>query len=157
MATKVPKVEPRVYNFRVDELPSNSVEPINSPHYAKCIPFFALGEGGLGEHKQLNWLNLYLINHLGYLPDKTTIDQIASLGKNPSKEQLERLIEELPERIQEILSKTEPEQKYDRLIEFTKTMDEKMYEIKRETKELKKQNERILDEIKKLKRHLGCP
>lgn len=134
----LPKIEPRVYNFEPRELPSNSYLPIGSSIYGKFAPFFCLGEGGLGEHKQLNWTNLYLINKLGSTIDEQTCKIIDKINSAACKEKIEELIKELPTEIQRLIKQYDDlNMKIIALNQLEKSLETQIIDIKLELKEIK--------------------
>lgn len=100
----LPKLDAKVYHFQKHELPSSSFIPPETPLFGKFVPFILLGEGGLGEHKQLNWTNLYLVQNLGHnlSPHESQILNEIKLESDLKK--IQELITKLPERIQNVLA-----------------------------------------------------
>ncbi|XBH59649.1 hypothetical protein VPH35_114352 [Triticum aestivum] len=105
MAYRLPLAGVRTSNYEARELPSNSYLDLGGP-YGKFVPFIIAGEGGFGEHKQLNWTNLFLL--------------IKKLGSDIDSDHVEikELIKRLPREISEQLEGLETHEQVEILTEI---------------------------------------
>uniref|UniRef100_A0A0E0MHS6 Uncharacterized protein n=1 Tax=Oryza punctata TaxID=4537 RepID=A0A0E0MHS6_ORYPU len=152
-----PRIGARCYNFEPRELPSNSYITYIQGTYGKFAPFIIHGEGGFGEHKQLNWTNLFLLNKLGHHGvDDEFIDEI-NREKDPQK--IEKMIRRLPAEIARYLEGRECKEQVEFLNGLRSNMDTKMHDVKvqvrelrEEVKEMKRAMKEILDALDRMER-----
>lgn len=136
MDTRLPKIGAMVYNFETRELPSNSYLNLGGP-YGKFVPFIIAGDGGFGEHKQLNWTNLYLLNKLGNNIDAETGQVIDQINMEKDMEKIKNLLQRLPYELRKLLEGYETENQVEILNDLRRNVDFKIYELRREIRDLK--------------------
>ncbi|KAM3297350.1 hypothetical protein ACQJBY_039297 [Aegilops geniculata] len=125
MAYMLPLAGVRTSNYEARELPSNSYLNLGGP-YGKFVPFIIAGEGGFGEHKQLNWTNLFLLNKLGSDIDSDHVEVINQIKVEKDVEKIKELIKRLPREISEQLEGHETHEQVNILTGLSRNMDQRM-------------------------------
>jgi uncharacterized protein YpuA (DUF1002 family) len=153
MAYRLPLAGPRTYNYEPRELPSNSYLNLGAP-YGKFVPFIIAGEGGFGEHKQINWTNLFLLNKLGGNINTDHEEVINQIKAEKDLEKIKELIKRLPREIAEHLEGHETDEQVETLKDLSKNMDERMSSLGREIRRLKRDMGEVMQGIQQIREAL---
>lgn len=154
MAYRLPLAGVRASNYEARELPSNSYLDLGGP-YGKFVPFIIAGEGGFGEHKQLNWTNLFLLNKLGSDIDRDHQEVIDQIKAEKDVEKIKELIERLPREIAEHLEGHETHEQVEILADLSRNMDQRMSYLSREIRHLRSDLGQVMQGIGEIREALA--
>lgn len=153
MAYRLPLAGVRTSNYEPRELPSNSYLNLGAP-YGKFVPFIIAGEGGFGEHKQLNWTNLFLLNKLGSHIDRDHEEVIDQIKVEKDVEKIKELIKRLPREIAEHLDGHETHEQVEILTDLSRNMDQRMSYLSREIRRLRSDLGEVMQGIREIRETL---
>lgn len=153
MAYRLPPAGPRTYNYEPRELPSNSyLNP--GALYGKFVPFIIAGEGGFGEHKQLNWTNLFLLNKLGSHIDRDHEEVIDQIKVEKDVEKIKELIRQLPREIAEHLEGHETHDQVEILTDLRRNMDQRISHLSGQIRHLRSDIGEMMQAIREIREAL---
>ncbi|XP_044952642.1 uncharacterized protein LOC123420454 [Hordeum vulgare subsp. vulgare] len=154
MAYRLPQAGVRTSNFERRELPSNSYLDLGGP-YGKFVPFIIAGEGGFGEHKQLNWTNLFLLNKLGSDIGSDHDEVINQIKVEKDVEKIKELIKRLPREISEQLEGHETHEQVAILADLSRNMDQRMSYLSTEIRRLRSDLGEAMQGIREIREALA--
>lgn len=98
--TSYTNIEQRQYIIKPEHLSPESYK-ILATEYGEAIPFIIAGPAGLAEHKQLNWLNLFITDRL-----RRDYTILIKAIENDTKTQINKEINKYPSNIPQLLEQT---------------------------------------------------
>ncbi|KAK5787170.1 hypothetical protein PVK06_041823 [Gossypium arboreum] len=161
-------LDTRKYDLKSCELPISSYRDLGAG-YGEFIPYILAGTGGFQEHKQLNWLNLFIstkllefsnrFKKLGETLDESTreiTNRIKLKEKQNDMEGIKQEMAKLPENLARMLS--DIDDKTHRIEHMECSMEENMYKINKgqikimeELRDLKREIKELKEDVKEVK------
>ena len=120
-------LEPRMYGIEAEKLPESSfMNYDNKEEASDCIftPFIIGGDGDY-TFNQVNWTNMFIMKQLGCYVNPNIEDLLQVYNLND-------LLEKLPIETKNIIDQEQQKYKVDRLIELSKPLEQKLYDLRKE-------------------------
>ena len=119
--------EIRMYGIEAEKLPESSfMNCDNKEEASDCIftPFIIGGDGDY-TFNQINWTNMFIMKQLGCYVNPNIEDLLQVYNLND-------LLEKLPAETRNIIDQEQQKYKVDRLIELSKPLEQKLYDLRKE-------------------------